>query len=329
MNILIADDEPVSRRILQGLLAKWGYTVVSVEDGNAAWELLKTSEAPRIVLLDWMMPGMNGVEVCRELRRQRPAPYTYVLLLTAKDAKESVVEGLESGADDYLTKPFNPQELKARIRVGIRLLELEDNLVEAREAMRFKATHDTLTGVANRGAILEMMDREIIRSRREGVSLGVLIADLDHFKMVNDSYGHLAGDDVLREVTRRMQSEIRPYDAVGRYGGEEFLILLPGCGNTATAENAERLCRAIMAQPIQAQSGLLNVSISIGAVATGDWPEDTANRLLQMADAALYKAKERGRNQAVMATASDHQSVHVQDVHAPSLELSSHGREKP
>ena len=329
MNILIADDEPVSRRILQGLLAKWGYTVVSVEDGNAAWELLKTSEAPRIVLLDWMMPGMNGVDVCRELRRQRPAPYTYVLLLTAKDAKESVVEGLESGADDYLTKPFNPQELKARIRVGIRLLELEDNLVEAREAMRFKATHDTLTGVANRGAILEMMDREIIRSRREGVSLGVLIADLDHFKMVNDSYGHLAGDDVLREVTRRMQSEIRPYDAVGRYGGEEFLILLPGCGNTATAENAERLCRAIMAQPIQAQSGLLNVSISIGAVATGDWPEDTANRLLQMADAALYKAKERGRNQAVMATASDHQSVHVQDVHAPSLELSSHGREKP
>ena len=329
MNILIADDEPVSRRILQDLLAKWGYTVVSVEDGNAAWELLKTSEAPRIVLLDWMMPGMNGVDVCRELRRQRPAPYTYVLLLTAKDAKESVVEGLESGADDYLTKPFNPQELKARIRVGIRLLELEDNLVEAREAMRFKATHDTLTGVANRGAILEMMDREIIRSRREGVSLGVLIADLDHFKMVNDSHGHLAGDDVLREVTRRMQSEIRPYDAVGRYGGEEFLILLPGCGNTATAENAERLCRAIMAQPIQAQSGLLKVSISIGAVATGDWPEDTANHLLQMADAALYKAKERGRNQAVMATASDHQSVHAQDVHAPSLELSSHGREKP
>jgi sigma-B regulation protein RsbU (phosphoserine phosphatase) len=132
MNILIADDESVSRRILQRLLAKWGYTVISVEDGNAAWELLKTPEAPRMALLDWMMPGLNGVDVCRELRRQRPAPYTYVLLLTAKDAKESVVEGLESGADDYLTKPFNPQELKARIRVVMRLLELEDNLVEAR-----------------------------------------------------------------------------------------------------------------------------------------------------------------------------------------------------
>jgi diguanylate cyclase (GGDEF)-like protein len=189
--------------------------------------------------------------------------------------------------------------------------------------MRFKATHDTLTGIANRGAILEMMDREIIRSRREGLSLGVLIADLDHFKLVNDNHGHLAGDDVLREVTRRMQSEIRPYDAVGRYGGEEFLILLPGCGNIATAENAERLRRAITAQPIQTQSGLLKVSISVGAVATGDWPEDTANQFLQMADAALYKAKERGRDQAVMATAAEHQ-----DIHAPSLELSSHGREK-
>jgi two-component system, cell cycle response regulator len=324
MRILVAEDESVSRRMLQALLVKWGYEVILAEDGNAAWELLKAPDAPRIALLDWMMPGLNGVDVCRQMRRHRPEPYTYVLLLTANDAKESVVEGLDSGADDYLTKPFNPQELKARIRVGLRLLELEDNLVEAREAMRFKATHDTLTGVANRGAILEMLDREIIRSRREGLSLGVLIVDLDHFKLVNDNYGHLAGDDVLREVTRRMQSEIRPYDAVGRYGGEEFLILLPGCGNTTTSENAERLRRTIIAQPIQAQSGLVKVSISIGGVATGDWPDDTANQLLQMADAALYKAKERGRNHAVMATAADHQ-----DVHAPSLELLSHVHEKP
>ena len=168
MKILIADDESVSRRMLQGLLVKWGYDVVTFEDGNAAWEYLKTPEAPRMALLDWMMPGLNGVDVCRELRQLRPEPYTYILLLTAKDAKENIVEGLESGADDYLTKPFNPQELKARIRVGLRLLELEDNLVEAREAMRFKATHDALTGVWNRGAILETLEREISRSRREG-----------------------------------------------------------------------------------------------------------------------------------------------------------------
>src|SRR6202166_338470 len=234
MKILIADDESVSRRMLQGLLAKWGYDVAFAEDGNAAWAALNAPTPPRMALRDCMMPGQNGVDVCRPLHKLRPEPYTYILLLTAKDAKESVVEGLESGADDYLTKPFNPQELKARIRVGLRLLELEDNLVQAREMMRFKAMHDALTGVWNRGAILETLEREVTRSRREGISLGVLILDLDHFKSVNDNYGHPTGDAVLKEITKRMQTDVRPYDAVGRYGGEEFLVLLPGCNRDVT-----------------------------------------------------------------------------------------------
>jgi two-component system cell cycle response regulator len=323
MRILIADDESVSRRMLQGLLGKWGYDVVSAEDGNVAWEKLKAPDAPRMALLDWMMPGQNGVDVCRALRKLRPEPYTYILLLTAKDAKESVVEGLESGADDYLTKPFNPQELKARIRVGLRLLDLEDNLVQAREAMRFKATHDTLTGVWNRGAILETLDRETSRSRREGLSLGVLIADLDHFKSVNDTYGHLAGDAVLREVTKKMQTDVRPYDAVGRYGGEEFLVLLPGCNASDTREKAERLRNAIVREPVATPAGNLAVTMSIGGVATADWPEDTANQILQMADLALYRAKEDGRNRTVMAGAADHE-----ETHHPSLELSSHSPHK-
>jgi two-component system cell cycle response regulator len=323
MKILIADDEPVSRRMLQVLLEKWGYDVISAEDGDAAWEKLKIPDAPRMALLDWMMPGQNGVDVCRALRKLRPAPYTYILLLTAKDAKESVVEGLESGADDYLTKPFNPQELKARIRVGLRLLELEDNLVQAREAMRFKATHDTLTGVWNRGAILESLDREVWRSRREGLSLGVLIGDLDHFKSVNDTYGHLAGDAVLREVSKRLQTGVRPYDAVGRYGGEEFLILLPGCNGSDTREKAERLREAILQEPVVTSTGTLNVTMSIGAVATADWPTDTANQILQMADLALYRAKEEGRNRSVMAGSAEHD-----EAHQTSLELSSHGPQK-
>lgn len=323
MKILIADDESVSRRMLQALLVKWEYEVIAAENGDAAWETLKSADAPRIALLDWMMPGRNGVEVCRALRNLRPEPYTYLLLLTAKDAKESVVEGLESGADDYLTKPFNPQELKARIRVGLRLLELEDKLVQAREAMRFKATHDTLTGVWNRGAILETLERETWRARREASSLGVLIADLDHFKSVNDTYGHLAGDAVLREITRRMQTHIRPYDAVGRYGGEEFLILLPGCDSSQTRDKAERLREAVLGVPVDTSAGVLKVTMSVGAVATADWPEDTPNQILQMADLALYRAKEEGRNRTVMAGAAERDEAH----HA-SLELSSHGPQK-
>jgi two-component system, cell cycle response regulator len=323
MRILIADDESVSRRMLQSLLAKWGYEVVSAEDGNAAWEHLKVPDAPRMALLDWMMPGLNGVDVCRELRRHRPPLHVHTPAYS-QGAKEHVVEGLESGADDYLTKPFHPQELKARIRVGLRLLKLEDNLVDAREAMRFKATHDTLTGVWSRGAILETLDREINRSQREGISLGVLMADLDHFKSVNDTYGHLAGDSVLREVTRRMQSVVRPYDAVGRYGGEEFLILLPGCGSAETAVKADQLRKVVNAQAIETQSGLLNVTVSLGAVATGDWPDDAPNLILQMADAALYHAKEEGRNRTAMASAADHEKVQ-----RPSHELFSHGPKKP
>jgi diguanylate cyclase (GGDEF)-like protein len=319
MKILVADDEQVSRRMLEMLLRKWGYEVVSVEDGNAAWEQLHMPDAPRLALLDWMMPGRNGIDVCKGLRQSRPEPYIYMLLLTAKDAKESVVEGLESGADDYLTKPFHPQELKARLRVGIRLLELEDNLVQARESMRFKATHDALTGVWNRGSILEMLDREINRSRREGTALGILMGDLDHFKSVNDAYGHLAGDSVLVEASRRMQFSVRPYDAVGRYGGEEFLVILPGCDAGATADKAEQLRAAISQLPIVTPSGPLRVTMSLGALATANWPDENVNQILQMTDAALYRAKEEGRNRTVMAGEAERE-----EAHHPSVEFFSH-----
>jgi two-component system, cell cycle response regulator len=235
---------------------------------------------------------------------------------------QNVLEPL-SCRNCWLAKPFNPQELKARIRVGLRLLELEDNLVQAREAMRFKATHDTLTGVWNRGAILETLDREVWRSRREGLSLGVLIADLDHFKSVNDTYGHFAGDAVLREVTKRMQTDVRPYDAVGRYGGEEFLVLLPGCNGSDTREKAERLRETIFRAPLDTPAGTLKVTMSIGGAATADWPEDTPNQILHMADLALYRAKQEGRNRTVMAGAAEHE-----EAHHSSLELSSHGPQK-
>jgi diguanylate cyclase (GGDEF)-like protein len=167
--------------------------------------------------------------------------------------------------------------------------------------MRFKATHDTLTGVWNRGAVLETMEREVWRSRREGISLGVLMVDLDHFKSVNDNYGHPAGDAVLREITKRMQTDVRPYDGIGRYGGEEFLILLPGCNREVTKATAERIRKIISASPVETSAGSLKVTMSIGAVATGDWPKNTPSQILQMADSALYRAKEEGRDRTVVA----------------------------
>lgn len=320
MKILIADDESVSRRMLCALLAKWGYQVAAAEDGDAAWAALRAPDAPRMAVLDWMMPGRSGVDLCRALRQDRPEPYTYILLLTAKDAKEGVVEGLESGADDYLTKPFNPQELKARIRVGLRILELEDNLVQARDAMRFKATHDPLTGVWNRGAILETLEKEVWRSRREGVSLGVLIADLDHFKSINDTCGHPVGDVVLREVTRRMATNVRPYDGIGRYGGEEFLILLPGCNDSETQTKAERLRKVISEDPIATPAGNLKITMSVGGIATVEWPQDTANQILLRVDAALYRAKNEGRNRTVMVRAGE-----PHEMEQPALQLSTRG----
>jgi two-component system cell cycle response regulator len=308
VKILIADDEPLSRCVLQRLLTKWGYEVVSAEDGNAAWRILQAPDAPRIALIDWMMPGRDGADVCRELRSQRPQPYTYILLISAIDAKDKIVEGLESGADDYLTKPFHPQELKARLRVGLRLLELEDTLIHAREAMRFKATHDMLTDVWNRGAILEILDREITRCRRECTSLGVLMVDLDHFKAINDTHGHLTGDSVLREVSRRMLAEIRSYDSLGRYGGEEFLVLLPGCQAADTVHKAEQLRLSLLGHPIDTPTGPVSVTISVGGVSVANWPSDDLNQILQMADAAMYRAKTGGRNHVVMADTSDHES---------------------
>ena len=307
MRILVAEDDPVSRRLLESYMAKWGYEAVVASDGAEAWERLQAADAPRLALLDWMMPGLDGVEVCGRVRQRAQQPYTYILLLTAKDEKLDVIEGLESGADDYLTKPFHSQELKARLRVGKRILDLEDGLLAAREVLQFKATHDQLTGLWNRGAILDTLHRELARSRRESGSVGVLLADLDHFKSINDDHGHLAGDQVLRETARRLTSSVRIYDAVGRYGGEEFLIVVPGCNALTARTKAEQLRAAIGSRPVKTTEGAIPVTASIGAVAASGEVDANANAdaLLRAADAALYRAKAAGRNRVELATLAE------------------------
>ena len=184
---------------------------------------------PQMLILDWVMPKIDGVELCRRIRARNRAPYQYILLVTAKDDKQDKISGLEAGADDYLTKPFDRSELHARLRAGRRILALQDDLIQAREGLRFQATHDVLTGNLNRGAILDLLRRELERAVRSQSAAGILLLDLDHFKKINDTYGHLTGDRVLKEVAQRIRGAVRSYDAVGRYGGEEFLVVLPGC----------------------------------------------------------------------------------------------------
>jgi diguanylate cyclase (GGDEF)-like protein len=309
MKILIADDDPVSSRLLYRLLVKWGYEVIAAHDGAEAWEVLKAENAPRVALLDWMMPGIDGLEICRRVRSRSGQPYVYIMLLTANDKVGNLVEGLESGADDYLTKPFHPQELRARLRVGLRMLDLEGRLVEARESLRFKASHDSLTTIWNRGAIIEMLERELSRARRDGSSVGILLADIDHFKRVNDTRGHLVGDEVLRAVTGRLKGEVRSYDSVGRYGGEEFLILLPGCDNPKLTTKAEQLVKVVERSSIGTSTGTVAVTISVGGIASGDCPHAEVTKLLRAADTALYRAKVSGRNRSEMARLSDMEVV--------------------
>lgn len=305
MNILIAEDNTVSRRLLETRLTKWGYEVISVEDGSEAWEVLQGEDPPRLAILDWMMPKMDGVQVCRKVRKGPKEPYIYILLLTAKDEKSDLVEAMEAGADDYLTKPFEPDELKVRLRAGKRIIELQQEVISTREALRIQATHDSLTGLWNHSAILDILGRELARASRQGMPVGVAMGDLDHFKQANDTYGHMAGDAVLREAANRMLSSVRPYDAIGRYGGEEFLIVAPGCNEQGVLGAADRIRLCICEKPMTTHDAIISVTISLGVAATDPPKEIDIESLIRIADAALYTAKRKGRNCVELAPSAN------------------------
>jgi two-component system, cell cycle response regulator len=296
MRILIADDEPVSLRMLERTLQRAGYEVTAVRNGRAAVAELCCPEGPRLALLDWMMPEFDGPAVCREVRSKRGQRHVHLVLLTSKNSKLDVVAGLESGADDYLIKPFDPEELKARLHTGRRILQLEDSLLEAREEMRYRATHDALTSLLNRGTIVELLAHELTRTRREhGCTIAVL-GDLDHFKHVNDTHGHLVGDEVLREVAKRLLGSVRSYDFVGRYGGEEFLLVLNNCDVNKSMDRAEEIRSAVCRSPINTTQGALSITVSVGVIASRGRGIETVEEFLCEVDRALYSAKGAGRN---------------------------------
>jgi two-component system, cell cycle response regulator len=288
MKILIAEDDTTTRLIFGATLRKMGHTVTAVEDGGKAWKAWQQEEYS-LLISDWIMPDIDGLELCKRIRAQPSLQYTYIILLTSMDGKGSYLEGMDAGADDFITKPFDEEQLAARLRVAERIIALHQKL-------HIQATHDHLTGVWNRAAIMAHLRGEVERARRQSSHMGVIIADLDYFKRINDTYGHRTGDAVLQEAARRMQLALRPYDRLGRYGGEEFLIIASDCDLSQTAALAERIRSFMSTEPVKDQFSEIFVTVSLGiAIGSGQAGED-AGALVAIADEALYRAKKAGRN---------------------------------
>lgn len=296
--VLIAEDDHLFRRILQTKLQEWGYEVVAVDSGTEAWKLLQGELNPDVLILDWMMPGIDGIELCRRIRSGKADRYQYILLISGKDEKRDVVEGLDAGADDYLTKPFDIGELHARIRAGNRILALQRDLMQALDALRYQATHDDLTGLWSRGPAMHLLKRDLERGMRSGSPTGVLLIDLDHFKKINDTYGHLSGDAVLKEAASRISRAVRSYDFVGRYGGEEFVAVLSNCTPNELQIVGERVRLAVAEIPICACGTNIAATASVGGAVAVHHTNELA--LLANADAALYEAKKNGRNRVII-----------------------------
>ena len=296
--ILVAEDDGITRRILDHWLTALGYEVSVASDGTEAWDILQQPHPPELILMDWVMPGIDGIELCHRLRDPSRDYYHYILMITGRSDMNHVVHALESGADDCLTKPFEEPELRARLRVACRILDLQDQLIQTREEIRIQAMKDSLTGLWNRSAFTELFELELDRARRKNEQTGFLLLDLDHFKRVNDTYGHPVGDVVLRKAARLVRQNVRSYDFVGRYGGEEFIVGFSGCNENQLREHAERIRRAIAGQPMRVGNNEIPISFSIGSAVAAPGTKSIADVLL-IADIALYHAKNSGRNRTV------------------------------
>lgn len=291
MKVLIAEDDPVSRRLLESFLHEWGYEVVITADGGAAWEAMLNPDAPNLVISDWMMPNMTGIELCTHIRAMKKSRYTYFIVLTTKAEKQDVIEGLQAGADDFLIKPFDQNELRYRLKIGERIIRLEHRILEL-------ANTDALTGMLNRRAFMERVEHEIQRSLRENTSFALIMVDIDYFKKINDRFGHQAGDLVLQKFSERLTESSRPYDIVARYGGEEFIVCVPGADGFEAELIAKRLRQKVEEMKIilPDYSRGVRITASFGTTSLLLESDDCLSLIIKRADEALYRAKAQGRN---------------------------------
>jgi len=300
MSVLIAEDDLICSMILEKNLLDWGYEVILARSGETAWQALRDNSL-RMAILDWMMPGMDGTEICARLRRRKRYKYTYVILLSAKDRKQDIIAGLSSGADDYMTKPVNFLELRARLQTGRRIIDLEDRLLTVQKQFKQLASRDSLTKLWNRGEAIKFLEEELVRSRRDDKPVGVIMIDVDRFKKINDLLGHATGDKALLQVVARIRPKVRTSDRIGRYGGDELIVILPNCGQAKVRCVAERLRLAVSEAPMECDHETVAVTISAGCATSDGLKEPAAEALIRGADIALLAAKAQGRN-CVMTT---------------------------
>lgn len=302
--ILVAEDEPVTQRLIAKNLKDWGYEALVVADGKKALEIFRRRRIP-LVILDWMMPHLSGPDLARKIRTidQQRNTYTYIVLVTARNKIQDLAEGFKAGADDYITKPFHPLELKARLQAGIRIISLERQLLAYQKKLEKLATTDSLLNIKTRRQILIDISSELARGERENQTVGVIMFDIDHFKKINDTYGHPAGDIVLKKIARQLKKNIRKYDQIGRYGGDELIILLPKCGIADVTHISQRLLKSVARLKIRlADKTVLRPTLSGGATSSEVFSHPTPQSLIKTCDQALYQAKTKGRNQVIIAS---------------------------
>lgn len=294
MRILIAEDSATCRMILSGALTDTGYDVIETVDGAEAWNVMQKPDAPLLAILDWIMPNMDGLTLLRKIRARKTERPPYIIMLTGRGEKNDIIEGLETGANDYLPKPFDPKELRARVSVGRRMIELQEALIESREKLAFQATHDPLTGLLNRRAVFDSLNKSFSKLHGQKKLLTVAMCDIDHFKKVNDTYGHQTGDEILSGLAKLLNSCTRKIDSVGRIGGEEFLMVTLSQTKQAALERFENCRKKIAEAQIKTRSGALSITMSFGVAFSAD--SRSVDEMVSAADKALYRAKRDGRN---------------------------------